>query len=510
MKRVYFKCAVVLIFLVSCKNSNAPEINSVTVVITPENSGVVTPGQDTLVERGTILTLSSAPNEGYVFSGWSGSIVSQENPLSITVTEDIDLVAEFTKKTYPLNIEVTGEGSVTETIVQAKTDYEHGTLVLLQAVPDSGWKFTGWGGDLQGEEESVTVEVTSEMNITANFEISSFPLTITVLGNGNVEESLILPKTDYEYGTVVELAATPDTMWVFRGWSGDVVDENHVIRVEVTSAMNITATFEEGVIDYCVPVNLDAYRQKSVGDSIRILDWDFTYEGRFIKRYSKYIEYTRTGNQDLFLIRGTMSYSDNLISDYEARTVISGIRDSYAFEWEGNQLSKLDYYYSANAIYNQKSTSIVYEEPCGLELFDGEQGEQGTDDHAVFSYDYQYTNNCKTYSVGISDFEITYSTESSIFKDVEGIPGFLGALYEDMIFTVITIPLPNKNDYRLQKSIVGIPGRHQVGLAIENYDYSGFIKDEDYPRYFTRSTTYTESSETDFDTFTVRYYCGYK
>ena len=143
---------------------------SIEVSVVPENAGIVAPTQDTLLELNSDFQLLAEPSEGYAFTGWTGSFTSTDNPVYLTMTGDLILTANFELKTYPLTVNVVGEGMVTETIIMAKTDYEHGTRVQLQAVPEENWLFTEWSGDVTGTEDIIEVTVTDEMNITATFE----------------------------------------------------------------------------------------------------------------------------------------------------------------------------------------------------------------------------------------------------------------------------------------------------------------------------------------------------
>ena len=76
----------------------------------------------------------------------------------------------LTKKQYPLNITIVGEGSVREEIVQRKvTEYDYGKLVRLTAEPAHGWGFTGWSGDVKGTSPVVEITVDEEKSVTASF-----------------------------------------------------------------------------------------------------------------------------------------------------------------------------------------------------------------------------------------------------------------------------------------------------------------------------------------------------
>lgn len=69
---------------------------------------------------------------------------------------------------YNLNITINGSGTVNKN--PDEPDYEPGQSVTLTAVPDKGWKFIRWEGDLTGSDNPESISMTSDKNITAVFE----------------------------------------------------------------------------------------------------------------------------------------------------------------------------------------------------------------------------------------------------------------------------------------------------------------------------------------------------
>ncbi|MDZ7682612.1 MAG: hypothetical protein U5J63_13105 [Fodinibius sp.] len=63
------------------------------------------------------VTVEAMASEGWEFTGWSGDSSSAENPLTITITSNTELTANFTQvaQSYSNTIEVTN-GSYTETL----------------------------------------------------------------------------------------------------------------------------------------------------------------------------------------------------------------------------------------------------------------------------------------------------------------------------------------------------------------------------------------------------------
>jgi len=190
-------------------------------------------------EYGTQVTLTAIPVTGWIFTGWSGDIVSNDNPLIVTMDSDKNITATFTINTYDLNITVIGNGEVTKE--PNLPEYEYGTQVTLTALPAEGWTFTGWSGDVVSADNPILVTMDNDKNITATFTVITYDLNVTVIGNGEVTRDPNLP--EYEYGTQVTLTAIPVTGWTFTGWSGDVVSTDNPILVTMDNDKNITATF---------------------------------------------------------------------------------------------------------------------------------------------------------------------------------------------------------------------------------------------------------------------------
>ncbi len=60
---------------------------------------------DGIYETGTSILVLAIPEEGYEFDSWSGGITSVSNPLEITLTTDMHLIAKFVPEQTPPTIE---------------------------------------------------------------------------------------------------------------------------------------------------------------------------------------------------------------------------------------------------------------------------------------------------------------------------------------------------------------------------------------------------------------------
>lgn len=156
-------------FVTSCgTEATGPSMFTLTTSVSPAEGGSVSPAQGSFEDE-TAISLQATPSEGWLFSGWQGDLVSTANPLNLAMTKDFTMIGSFEKRLFPLTVNIEGEGSVTETIVQAKTDYEHGTLVELEAIPADGWGFVGWSGETESDESTIQILVDESKTVNATF-----------------------------------------------------------------------------------------------------------------------------------------------------------------------------------------------------------------------------------------------------------------------------------------------------------------------------------------------------
>lgn len=110
------------------------------VTATAENGTVE--GAGTYKDNAT-ATLTATANDGYVFKNWTknGSVVSAENPYSFTVTEDVELVANFDGPFCELILNTNDEEKGT---VSGAGFYNVGQTVTIKATPKAGYKLLYW------------------------------------------------------------------------------------------------------------------------------------------------------------------------------------------------------------------------------------------------------------------------------------------------------------------------------------------------------------------------------
>ena len=134
--------------------------------------------------HGTRVELKPIAKEGWVFESWGGDLSGNATPQIITVDKEKNVIIKFKRKDYPLNIAITGEGTVEEKIISTPggRTYPFQTVVQLTPKAKEGWEFESWGGDLTGKETPKNITVDKEKNVTVKFkELVAIPAINTDL-----------------------------------------------------------------------------------------------------------------------------------------------------------------------------------------------------------------------------------------------------------------------------------------------------------------------------------------
>jgi len=216
------------------------EKHSITIGLVGNGTTDPEPGTYSYID-GTVVDLEAIPDTGWLFDHWDGDVANSSSAMTtITMNDDEDVIAYFTEDYYTLDINIDGNGTVIKN--PDKPYYFYGESVNLTAVPDIGWSFDYWNGDLTGNENPATICMNGSKEVTATFIEDWYTLNITTAGNGTVTATPIGP---YRYNDVVTLTPEPVIGWSFAGWSGPdagtIVDN----KITMTKDMEITATFTE-------------------------------------------------------------------------------------------------------------------------------------------------------------------------------------------------------------------------------------------------------------------------
>lgn len=116
-------------------------------------------GQAEIIENNTAVRYT--PAAGYNGLDWLVYTISDGNGGTATTVAVITIQASYTLSITAKN------GTITKS--PNKTTYAHGEVVTLTAAADPGYLFTGWSGNASGMVNPISITLTKDMSIGANF-----------------------------------------------------------------------------------------------------------------------------------------------------------------------------------------------------------------------------------------------------------------------------------------------------------------------------------------------------
>ena len=194
----------------------------------------------------TTATLYANANYGYHFISWNDG--NTDNPRTITITNDINLVANFGINTYELvaNANNQSMGSVT-----GGGEFDYLSEITLTAIANVGHHFVAWADGNTNNPRTITL--TKDTVVTANFEINSYLVTVNSQNEtmGNVNGS-----GEYNYGATATITATANDCYEFVSWNDGNTDNPRTITIEEN--ITLTANFEAIVYESILNVSICA------------------------------------------------------------------------------------------------------------------------------------------------------------------------------------------------------------------------------------------------------------
>jgi len=117
---------------------------------------------------GASVSLKAVADPGYRFSGWSGSLTGTTNQTTIVMTASKSITANFgiylSRRTLKLN------GSNARAAVNGTFhrlpwtgSFSVGDTITLETVPDAGYRFSGWSGDVAGSGNPRVLTITRDL-----------------------------------------------------------------------------------------------------------------------------------------------------------------------------------------------------------------------------------------------------------------------------------------------------------------------------------------------------------
>jgi len=220
--------------------------------------GAINPSGEVTISSGADQSFLITSEEGYRIDDVlvDGNSYGAKASYTFTkVTTDHTIDASFTMNTYNLTITAV-DGSVTKSPDQIS--YKHTEKVILKAVPNEGYTFTNWSGQLSGPANPTELFMDADKVVTANFapksdSLKGYKLEVTAV-NGSVTKSP--DKAFYNYGETVILEAVANMGYTFTNWSGDLSDSNNPVTLVMDANKSVDADFAALKAGDCVTNSL--------------------------------------------------------------------------------------------------------------------------------------------------------------------------------------------------------------------------------------------------------------
>ncbi len=191
---------------------------------------------------GTTVALTASPGDGWRFDRWADDLSGTKPSATITMDGDRTVTAVFERRTeYALAVDWIGNGTVA--ISPERDSYEAGHEVTLTPIPDVGWRFDQWEGDLGGNDDPAEITMAADLQVTAVFVVTDRYSLSIVATQGEGVVSLLPPGGTYDSGTIVALTAHPAAGWRFDRWGEDLSSVANPARVTMNSSLDVVAVF---------------------------------------------------------------------------------------------------------------------------------------------------------------------------------------------------------------------------------------------------------------------------
>lgn len=186
---------------------------------------------------GNTVSITATPVTGYHFTQWQDG--NTDNPRQIEVKASASYIASFAPNEYTI-IFVNEDGTELQ-----KSLFAYGTMPIYNGAtptkPASAqytYTFAGWSPAI--------ATVTANATYTATYTSSVNSYTLTLSG----ENGVVTGAGSYEYGSVVNVSATPLECYQFKQWSDG--DTNATREITITDDIELEAIFE--VITYTITI----------------------------------------------------------------------------------------------------------------------------------------------------------------------------------------------------------------------------------------------------------------
>jgi hypothetical protein len=224
----------------------APALVTYSLTILLQGNGSTTPSSLISHDYGDEeeVDIGATPAAGWQFDSWSGDVADPLSPLTtVTMDEDKTIVASFSEiplsvYTLSLSCKPSEGGHVILTPLASANQYGADTFVTLTATPADGYAFSVWGGDLDGNDDTITIVMDSNKNVIANFGLLEKSTGFIVSSLSVLPEKVKPEQTVHIFVNVANSGGKAENYQIFLYINGSLEDAR-IIQIPAYSSENV-------------------------------------------------------------------------------------------------------------------------------------------------------------------------------------------------------------------------------------------------------------------------------
>jgi hypothetical protein len=234
--------------------------------VIPVSSGNVVKNPDkTGYSYNESVQLTAVSNAGFIFGSWSGDATGSVNSLTITLTANMNVTANFTLLNETISIPTIISGPAATIAGKSETYTTNGAVSSLGHSVEYRFDWgdgniSGWGDAAQSHiwatngtfavksQARCSTDITNVSlwsEIVSNITVSYLTLNIALNPEGSGSVSKNPDKEGYSFNEPVELTANGNTGYAFASWSGDETGSTNPLNLTMSTNKTITADFVE-------------------------------------------------------------------------------------------------------------------------------------------------------------------------------------------------------------------------------------------------------------------------
>ena len=167
-------------------------------------------------------------NYGYHFVRWSND--STNNPYTVTIKEDTELIAEFAPNKYTIS----DLSDLSEGHVEGIGAYEYLDQVVLTPIPEKGYRFDYWSDG--NTDNPRVIELTQDTTVEAIFTINQYLISVTY---DSLQGTIEGETGEFDYLTEVTYTAVPAYGYHFDHW----IDTAYLEEVDFSTVITASEAY---------------------------------------------------------------------------------------------------------------------------------------------------------------------------------------------------------------------------------------------------------------------------